>query len=112
MITQLQLLMFSALAFAVLFISGLYPPEINSINLDTDWLYRRAAAQIITPIASTVGALSNTLFNGVGKLSSTTINRVDKVFGPQAWLSRTLDSTSMVALVIGALLLFLGLYLA
>jgi multicomponent Na+:H+ antiporter subunit D len=40
-ITQLQLLMFSALAFAVLMRTGLYPPELRLVNLDSDWLYRR-----------------------------------------------------------------------
>jgi multicomponent Na+:H+ antiporter subunit D len=42
-ITQLQLLLFAALAFAVLVRTGLYPPEKASITLDTDWLYRRLA---------------------------------------------------------------------
>lgn len=40
-ITQLQLLVFSALAFAVLKRTGIYPPELRAINLDSDWLYRR-----------------------------------------------------------------------
>ncbi|HWP56791.1 MAG TPA: Na(+)/H(+) antiporter subunit D [Candidatus Acidoferrales bacterium] len=40
-ITQLQLLLFSALAFAVLKRTGIYPPELRAINLDSDWLYRR-----------------------------------------------------------------------
>lgn len=40
-LTQLQLLCFSALAFAWLNIVGLYPPELRSVNLDVDWLYRR-----------------------------------------------------------------------
>jgi multicomponent Na+:H+ antiporter subunit D len=39
-VTQLQLLMFSALAFTVLMRKGLYPPELRSTNLDFDWLYR------------------------------------------------------------------------
>ena len=39
--TQLQLLMFSALAFTVLMRTGIYPPELRSVNLDTDWFYRR-----------------------------------------------------------------------
>ena len=38
---QLQLLVFSALAFAVLMRTGIYPRELRSVNLDTDWLYRR-----------------------------------------------------------------------
>ncbi len=40
-ITQLQLLCLSALAFAILKRTGLYPPELRSTNLDTDWFYRR-----------------------------------------------------------------------
>ena len=40
-ITQLQLLMWSALAFTVMNQWGIYPPELRSVNLDTDWLYRR-----------------------------------------------------------------------
>jgi multicomponent Na+:H+ antiporter subunit D len=38
---QSQLLFFSSLAFALLLLSGIYPAEIRSINLDSDWLYRR-----------------------------------------------------------------------
>lgn len=38
---QLQLLMFGALAFALLILSGFYPAEIRAINLDTDWFYRK-----------------------------------------------------------------------
>jgi multicomponent Na+:H+ antiporter subunit D len=45
-VTQMQLLMFSALAFTVLMRTGLYPPELRSTNLDTDWLYRRAGARL------------------------------------------------------------------
>jgi multicomponent Na+:H+ antiporter subunit D len=40
-VTQYQLLLFSALAFAVLVRTGLYPKETPSVNLDTDFIYRR-----------------------------------------------------------------------
>ena len=40
-ITQLQLLLFSALAFTFLMKTGVYPPELRAINLDVDWFYRR-----------------------------------------------------------------------
>lgn len=39
-VSQLQLLLFSALAFVTLMLAGLYPPELRSLNLDTDWLLR------------------------------------------------------------------------
>ncbi|MBW2194324.1 MAG: Na(+)/H(+) antiporter subunit D [Deltaproteobacteria bacterium] len=40
---QLQLLMFGALAFTLLILSGYYPAEMRAINLDTDLFYRKAA---------------------------------------------------------------------
>lgn len=41
-LAQTQLLFFAALAFAWLNLQRLYPPELHSVNLDVDWLYRRA----------------------------------------------------------------------
>ena len=40
-LTQTQLLFFSALAFVWLNKQGLYPPELHSVNLDMEWFYRR-----------------------------------------------------------------------
>jgi multicomponent Na+:H+ antiporter subunit D len=40
-VTMLQLLLFSALAFTFLMKTGLYPPELRSVVLDVDWIYRR-----------------------------------------------------------------------
>lgn len=42
-ITQTQLLFFSALAFVFLMLKGIYPPELRSTNLDVDWFYRKGA---------------------------------------------------------------------
>lgn len=41
-INQLQLLLLASLAFTLLIRTGLYPPEVRSVNLDADALYRRA----------------------------------------------------------------------
>ena len=40
-LAQLQLLFFSALAFVWLNLRGMYPPELRSINLDSEWIYRK-----------------------------------------------------------------------
>ena len=42
-ISQSQLLFFSALAFTLLLLSGIYPAEIRAVNLDADWVYRKGA---------------------------------------------------------------------
>jgi multicomponent Na+:H+ antiporter subunit D len=50
-LTQLQLLLFSALAFSVLMRTGIYPPELRLVNLDTDWTYRRFLPALIAALA-------------------------------------------------------------
>ncbi|MDZ7791147.1 MAG: Na(+)/H(+) antiporter subunit D [Xanthomonadales bacterium] len=50
-LSQTQLLLFSALAFTVLMRTGIYPPELRSTNLDSDWVYRRALPTTIDRIA-------------------------------------------------------------
>ena len=42
-ITQTQLLFFSALAFVSLMLLKIYPPELRSTNLDFDWITRKGA---------------------------------------------------------------------
>jgi multicomponent Na+:H+ antiporter subunit D len=44
---SLQLLLFAALAFALMMRHGIYPPEIRSVNLDFDWTYRKALPALV-----------------------------------------------------------------
>jgi multicomponent Na+:H+ antiporter subunit D len=55
---QVQLLLFSALAFVLLLLSGIYPAEIRAINLDVDWFYRRGGAMVSTLFASTLNGVN------------------------------------------------------
>ena len=48
--SQMQLLIFAMLAFVVLIRMRLYPPEIPSVVLNSDWFYRRLAPQIGRPV--------------------------------------------------------------
>jgi hypothetical protein len=41
-ITQFEILLFTGLSFLLLRSWGRYPPELPSINLDIDWIYRKA----------------------------------------------------------------------
>ena len=110
-ITQLQLLLFSALAFVFLFRTGLYPPEIKSTNLDTDWFYRTGAVAALTPFCRSIGQLTDRTFSGLSGLCHQSLEAMSSILGPKAWLSRTIDSTGMVVLTLGSLLIFLLLYL-
>ncbi|MGY8937222.1 MAG: Na(+)/H(+) antiporter subunit D [Alphaproteobacteria bacterium] len=88
-ITMLQLLAFAALAFAVLMRTGLYPPELRSTNLDTDWVYRRLAPNLIRSFVKGLGELRDELARwtqmGVGFI----LDRAFQYYGPNSWLART-----------------------
>lgn len=64
-IGQLQLLMFGALAFCLLILSGYYPAEMRAINLDTDWFYRKLSLwlyNIFDKILNRINSLCETVF--------------------------------------------------
>ncbi len=71
-LTQLQLLFFSALAFVWLNLKSLYPPELPSTNLDTDWLCRKLVPSFLLPIyfeiMAAVGKIEQGAKTGVKKL--------------------------------------------
>lgn len=55
---QMQLLLFSALAFVLLLLSGVYPAEIRAINLDVDWFYRKGGAMVYATLAALLNGLN------------------------------------------------------
>jgi multicomponent Na+:H+ antiporter subunit D len=58
-LSQTQLLFFSALAFTLLLRSGIYPAEIRAINLDSDWFYRKGGGLFATTCAVIFNGLNN-----------------------------------------------------
>ena len=88
-LAQTQLLFFSALAFTWLNLSGLYPPELRSVNIDADWIYRRACPAIIRV---TVDWLAATRRDGIAMAVRLFDRFMVVVFhynGPQGVLART-----------------------
>ena len=57
-ITQTQILFFSALAFAGLMLLKIYPPELKSVNLDVDWFYRKGARAFYRPMDKSLNGIN------------------------------------------------------
>jgi len=71
-LTQLQLLFFSALAFVWLNKKGLYPPELKSVNLDFEYLYRKVLPAAGHGLARFAGYLKA----GVVEMSVSAVNAI------------------------------------
>ena len=109
-ITQLQLLMFSALAFTYLMLTGLYPPELKSTNLDFDWLYRRLLPKFIR----TAGAKISIADQHIREMFLLMVRRImattERLNGMDGVVAKTNSIGSMASYAIGLLSIFLVLY--
>lgn len=108
-ITQFQLLLWSALAFAVLKKTGLYPPKRACINLDFDWSYRKAIPVTVNFIRRHGGQLWNDLLYVSRELVIDLIALVYQYHGPTGVFGRTLLTGAIAlwaALLLGLYLLF------
>jgi multicomponent Na+:H+ antiporter subunit D len=94
-ITQLQLLIFSALAFTVLMRTGLYPPELNSTNLDTDWFYRRLGLWILSGLEGGATHAWQGISRSVIALAAVANRRLHRHHGPEGALGRTWPTGTM-----------------
>ena len=108
-ITQLQLLMFSALAFTVLMWTRIYPPELASINLDTDWVYRRLLPKIYSALVAAISAFYCSLARMAGNRAEELIRTSFHLTGPHSTLARTwqIGSSALWVMVLLALCLIL-----
>lgn len=107
-VTQLQLLLFAALAFVVLKRTGMYPAEQASLNLDTDWLYRRVAPRVIRQIVAASRQVGQAFLQTGSELGRTLMRLVLNHYGPEGTLARAWPTGSMVlwvAVLLGASLI-------
>ena len=108
-LTQLQLLFFSALAFVFLNMKGLYPPELRSSNLDSDWLYRRLFPAMYKAFAGWVIMTQKSTMQVMTSFLSNSVNWVAKFSQPGGILARGWGINNMIfiiVLLLGTLLFF------
>jgi multicomponent Na+:H+ antiporter subunit D len=95
-ITQYQLLLFSALAFTWLMRTGLYPPELRSVNLDFDVVYRKGLPAATGAFVRTFGALDRRLRGAALGAFWRVIDQIYRHYGPGGALARSVSVSNMV----------------
>ncbi len=108
-LTQLQLLFFAMLAFAVLVRTGLYPAELPSVNLNTDWIYRRALPKLYDWLLQMGTRLRAGTLARLQRRLERFISQVYRHHGPEGVMARTWTTGSTVlwvALLLGGYLIF------
>jgi multicomponent Na+:H+ antiporter subunit D len=105
-VTQIQLLVFSALAFGWLTRTGLFPPHVKSTNLDFDWTYRRLLPNIVGKIGRTVTVLDKIVRAAFINRLEGLIAGVFRHHGPEGLLARTNSVGASVAVIVALLAVF------
>ncbi len=108
-LTQIQLLCFAIAAVAAFHLWKIYPAEIPSVNLDADWVYRRAAVKVTRVTGSVVGAADRAFRTAFLGGVRRTMRAAFRAHGPRGVLARTWPAGSMVlwvSILLSAFLLF------
>ena len=109
-LTQSQLLFFSALAFCMLKLTGLYPPELPGVNLDAEWSYRWLLPRGVRGLVRAFSPLDQG-GRAAGLLAvHQVIAGVSRQAGPQRALAHTDAVGGMVTWVVVLLVVYLVLY--
>ena len=106
-ITQLQLLVFALLAFAILALKHFETPELRCTNVDFDVVYRKLLPWMVRGIGRACGTVRDGVIRTGKSVVGLCIAIIHVAHGPSGIAARTLLSSSAVALV----LVFLGVLL-
>ena len=108
-ISQTQLLFFSALAFALLMVSGLYPPELKSVNLDVDWIYRKIGMNFLRVLQRLLESLWKIFVKSLHDIQNT-IGRQTKVLSaPNGVMARTWSTSTGTSWMLAILAILLAI---
>ncbi|MEX2311420.1 MAG: Na(+)/H(+) antiporter subunit D [Rhodospirillales bacterium] len=105
-ITQLQLLIFTALGFTVLVVYKVLPPALKTINLVTDWIYRRLLPGMINCVGSVIGWADRTIRAETMTILGELIAMIERQHGSKSTISRTMHAGTMALIVLSVLFLF------
>ncbi|MEM9988926.1 MAG: Na(+)/H(+) antiporter subunit D [Pseudomonadota bacterium] len=107
-VTQLQLLMFAILAFALLVKFKLYPAEIRSTNLDVDWFWRVPGRKVLMATVRGTATVWRRLWGLLTSACGVSLYRLYATHGPEGRIARVwpVGYTALTtAVVLGVVLL-------
>jgi multicomponent Na+:H+ antiporter subunit D len=84
----------------------IYPPELKSTNLDTDWIYRRFLPCVFRGIGRVIGWADRTIRTESMTILNELIAMIERQHGNKSTLSRNMHAGTMALIVLSVLFLF------
>jgi multicomponent Na+:H+ antiporter subunit D len=105
-------LLFAMLAFVFLMRTGLYPPELPSVNVDFDVIYRKGLPAATRAFVRVFGPIDRGIRQSTLKLFRRVVDQIYRHHGPAGALARSVGAGSMVFWVVAMLAAYLVIALA
>ena len=106
-LAQIQLLLFSALAFVWLKLAGIYPPELRSTNIDAEWAYRMGFPKLYRWSADRVSLTLQFVY----RILTSSVNLVARALNESTGENSSLAKTWTVDAMVGTVVILFGLFL-
>ncbi|MDN4501593.1 Na(+)/H(+) antiporter subunit D [Alteromonadaceae bacterium BrNp21-10] len=106
-LAQTQLLFFSALAFVWLNLYKMYPPELPSVNLEVDWLYRRLVPRTLQRLSEAKSRLVRQMSTATARRVPRMMHFISKHYAPQGVLAKASSTGTAVMWTVFLLLIYL-----
>ncbi len=107
-LTQLQILFFSALAFVLLKLWKFYPSNSRSINLDTDWFYRKLGLKVLRFVVASVAFAYRNAVSASLKMLGAKLKVLAKFSQPQGLLARAWGLNYMLLILLALMVVILS----
>ena len=106
-LTQLQLLAFAIGAVVLFRLMRIYPDEIRAVNLDVEWVYRKAAPAVVRRVGSAIRGADSAVRGAALGGVNWALGGAFRHTGPHGALARSWPTGSMVLWVAVLLAAFL-----
>ena len=85
----------------------IYPPELKSTNLDTDWFYRRLLPCVVGWFGAVIGKADRIIREESLVVLRDIVGIIERQSGDRAPISQTMQAGTMALIVASILFLFL-----
>ena len=110
-LSQLQLLTFAAFAFICLWHFKIYPPELNSTVLNSDWFYRRMLPAVISNVVNGLKIFNKKLSLNCFKSFNTIKNFFHDIMFENKEVDREVGFDAQIVLQIFGIIVFILIFI-
>ena len=90
-------------------VSGLYPPELKSVNLDVDWIYRKIGMNFLRVLQRLLESLWKIFVKSLDDIQNTIVRQTKVLSAPNGVMARTWSTSTGTSWMLAILAILLAI---